>query len=318
MAQKIIRLIFMGTPVFAIPVLQALITAKDVQVVAVYTTPDRPKGRGRTLEMPPVKDYAVNLGLPVFQPSSLRSEATQEELAKHRPDLIVVAAFGQLLPNTLLNTPTHGCLNLHPSLLPKYRGPSPVANAILNGEGVTGVTLMLLDNGLDTGPIISQREYALSDQETAECLTTSLFKIGAQMLLDSLGPWVAGQTTAHKQDETFSSTTRKLERRDGEADWGESAQELDRRRRAFDPWPGLFTKWDGKVLKLLDVLPLPTTIAPNVGPGLVVPLSIQEASVGVGTGNGILGLKSVRLESRGALSATDFLQGYPNFLGAEL
>ena len=318
MSEKKIRLIFMGTPVFAIPVLRALTTAEEAQVIAVFTPPDRPKGRGRSLEMPPVKGYAVEHGLPVFQPASLRSETAQEELARLRPDVIVIAAYGKLLPSPVLSTPPHGCLNLHPSLLPRYRGPSPVATAILEGREVTGVTLMLLDERMDTGPIISQREYALSGRETAACLTLSLFQTGAQLLLDTLGPWVSGRVTARPQDEALSTTTRKLERIDGAADFRISALELDRRCRAFSPWPGLFTKWDGKVLKFLDVLPLPATAAPQAGPGLVVPLSIPEASVGVGTGDGILGLSSVQLEGRRALPAAEFLQGYPQFLGARL
>ena len=313
-----IRLIFMGTPVFAIPVLRALTTAQEAQVVAVFTPPDRPRGRGRAVEMPPVKGYAVELGLPVFQPASLRSAEAQEELTKLRPDVIVIAAYGKLLPPPVLNTPPHGCLNLHPSLLPKYRGPSPVATAILDGQEVTGVTLMLLDEQMDTGPIISQREYALSGRENAACLTLSLFQLGAQLLLDTLGPWVSGRLTARAQDEALSTTTRKLERGDGAVDWRVSAPDLDRRCRAFSPWPGLFTNWDGKVLKLLDVLPLPATAATPSVPGSVMPLSIPEASVGVGTGDGILGLRSVQLEGRRALPVAEFLLGYPQFLGAQL
>ena len=149
------RLVFMGTPSHVIPVLSALTAARDVQVVAVYTPPDRPKGRGRQMEMPPVKSFALECGMPVHQPASLRTEPVQAELAEYRPDVMVIAAYGKLLPPPVLNTPTHGCLNLHPSLLPRYRGPSPVATAILEGEETTGVTLMLLDEGMDTGPTIS-------------------------------------------------------------------------------------------------------------------------------------------------------------------
>ena len=318
MSENEARVIFMGTPLFAIPVLRALTTVKEARVIAVYTPPDRPKGRGRAVEMPPVKSYAVELGLPVFQPASLRSKEAQDELAGLRPHLIVIAAYGKLLPPPVLKTPRNGCLNLHPSLLPKYRGPSPVATAILDGQQVTGVTLMLLDEGMDTGPIIAQREYALSGDETTPCLTQSLFQTGSQLLLDTLGPWLAGQVTARPQDAALSTTTGKLERCDGMADWLASASELERRCRAFSPWPSLFTKWDGKVLKLLDVLPLPATSARDTAPGLVAPLSIPEAPVGVGTGDGILGLRSVQLEGRRALPTAEFLQGYPQFLGARL
>ena len=318
MSDNAIRLVFMGTPDFAVPVLRALTTAEGPRVTAVFTPPDRPKGRGRSVEMPPIKSCAVGLGLPVFQPASLRGEAAQEELAKLEPDVIVVAAYGKLLPPPVLNTPRYGCLNLHPSLLPRYRGPSPVASAILDGEAVTGVTLMLLDEGMDTGPIIAQREYALSGRETAAGLTLSLFQTGAQLLLDTLGPWVAGGIAAKPQDEALATTTRKLERGDGAVDWRAPASELERRCRAFSPWPGLFSRWDGKVLKLLDVAPLPSTVAPHTGPGLVTPLSVPRTPVGVGTGDGILALKSVQLEGRRPLTAAEFLQGYPQFLGARL
>ena len=270
------------------------------------------------MEMPPVKGYAVGAGLPVFQPASLRSEKAQEELAGLKPDVIVIAAYGKLLPSPVLNTPPHGCLNLHPSLLPKYRGPSPVPTAILDGEEITGVTLMLLDEGMDTGPIVTQREYALTGRETAACLTLSLFQTGAQLLLDTLGPWVEGLVEARPQEAAISTTTRKLERSDGAVDWSLSASELDRRCRAFSPWPGLFTTWEGKTLKLLDVIPSPSSAAPHAVPGLVVPLSIPEAPAGVVTGNGILGLRCVQLEGRRAVPTPELLQGYPQFLGAQL
>ena len=318
MAGNRIRIVFMGTPAFAIPVLQALADAPEAQVVAVITPPDRPRGRGRAVETPPIKRYAIEADLPVFQPASLRSDSAQAEVARLRPDIIVIAAYGKLLPAQVLNTPSYGCLNLHPSLLPRYRGPSPVASAILDGEEVTGVTLMLLDEGMDTGPIISQREYPLSGWENADGLTVSLFRTGAQLLLEDLGPWVAGQLTAQPQDESRSTATRKLERNDGAAEWLLSAAELERRCRAYNPWPGLFTNWDGKVLKLLDVLLLPKTAAPQAGPGLVVPLSTADVCVGVGTADGVLGLISVQLEGRRPSSTVEFLQGYPQFLGARL
>ena len=318
MSKNKTRIIFMGTPDFAVPVLRALARYDEVQVVGVYTPPDRPKGRGRTVEMPPVKGYAIEVGLPVFQPASLRGEGAQAELAGLRPDVIVIAAYGKLLPSPVLNTPRHGCLNLHPSLLPKYRGPSPVATTILDGQEVTGVTLMLLDERMDTGPIISQREYTLTGRETASCLTRSLFQSGAELLLETLGPWVKGLVKVRLQDDALATTTRKLERSDGAADWRVSASELDRRCRAFSPWPGLFTTWDGKVLKLLDVLPLPAEAVPQYEPGLVVPLSVPEVPLGVVTGDGILGLRCVQLEGRRALPTPVFLQGYPQFMGVQL
>lgn len=308
------RVVFMGTPAFAVPVLRALAKSDEAEVAAVYTRPDRPKGRGRAVEMPAVKSCALELGLPVFQPASLRNEAEQEELAGLEPDVIVVAAYGQLLPPAVLNAPSLGCLNLHPSQLPKYRGASPVATAILNGETVTGVTVMLVDEGMDTGPIVSQMEYPLSGKETAGDLTAMLFEAGAELLLGALGPWAAGEITATAQDGALATLTRRLERGDGEADWTTPAHELERRCRAFDPWPGLYTNWNGKTLKLLEVEPLPGDAAP----GVVVGLNAGETPVGVGTGDGMLGLKSLQLEGRRAVAAAEFLRGYPGFVGAQL
>ena len=312
------RVVFMGTPAFAVPVLQALAKSDKTEVVAVYTRPDRPKGRGRALEMPAVKGCGLELGLQVFQPDSLRNEEAQEQLAGLEPDAIVVAAYGQLLPPAVLNTPTLGCLNLHPSLLPKYRGASPVATAILDGAAVTGITLMVLDEGMDTGPIVAQLEYTLSGKETAGDLTSELFVAGARLLLDTLGPWTAGEIIAKAQDGTAATVTRRLERGDGEVDWKTPAQELERRCRAFNPWPGLYTKWNGKTLKLLEVEPGPATAAGDVALGVVVGLGACETPVGVGTGDGVLGLKSLQLEGRRAVSAEEFLRGYPQFVGAQL
>ena len=312
------RLVFMGTPDFVVPVLEALATAPNVEVVGVFTPPDRPKGRGRPTEMSPVKGYALSKGLPVYQPATLRSVQVQNELAGLGPDVVVVAAYGKLLPPQVLRTPLHGCLNLHPSLLPRYRGATPVAAAILDAEAVTGMTLMLLDEGMDTGPIVGQLEYPLSGAETAEALTASLFQLGAGLLLDSLDPWVAGQLTAQPQDESRATTTGKLERTDGLADWALPAAALERRCRAYTPWPGLFTHWEGKVLKLLDVVPLPQEAAPMAKPGQVAALSAEEPLMGVGTGAGILGLRRVQLEGRRAATIEEFLRGYTGFVGSRL
>jgi methionyl-tRNA formyltransferase len=334
------RLLFMGTPTFVIPVLEALRTAGDIDLVGVYTTPDRPKGRGRPQEMSPVKSYSLSQGLPVYQPTSLRSARVQTELAALHPDVIVVAAYGKFLPTEVLHTPPHGCLNLHPSLLPRYRGPSPVVTAILERESVTGITLMLLNEGMDTGSLIAQRTHPISSKDTAETLTATLFQLGAELLLENLGPWVSGQLQPQPQDETKATVTRKLERPDGLVSWDLSAVELERRRRAYTPWPGLFTHWKGQVLKLLDVVALPgdTPLTPvseadppvspltkrgvqgggEPAPGLVVPLPLRDTPVGVGTGQGILGLKLVQLEGRRAVTAGEFLRGYPEFLYSQL
>jgi methionyl-tRNA formyltransferase len=311
------RLVFMGTPAFVIPVLDALIHTKVVEVVGVYTPPDRPSGRGRSSSVPPVKGQAVALGLPVYQPATLRSARVQAELAALKPDVILVAAYGKLLPPEVLKTPPRGCLNLHPSLLPRHRGPSPVATAILEGDAVTGVTLMLLDEGMDTGPIIAQLEHPLSPSDTAETLTAALFQMG-NTLLKNLGPWVSGELAARPQEEAKATITHKLERAHGEARWELSAMGLERRRRAFTPWPGLFTHWQGKVLKLLDVVALPAEAGPSPEPGLVVPLPLKDVAIGVGTGQGVLGIKALQLEGRRPVAGDEFRRGYPSFIGARL
>jgi methionyl-tRNA formyltransferase len=311
------RLVFMGTPTFVIPVLDALIRTTGVEVVGVYTPPDRPSGRGRSPSVPPVKGHALALGLPVYQPATLRSARGQAELAALKPDVILVAAYGKLLPSEVLKTPPHGCLNLHPSLLPRHRGPSPVATAILEGDAVTGVSLMLLDEGMDTGPIIAQREHPLSPSDTAETLTAALFQMG-NTLLKNLGPWVSGQLAALPQEEAKATITHKLERAHGEARWDLPAMALERRRRAYTPWPGLFTHWQGKVLKLLDVVALPAEADLSPEPGQVVPLPLKDVAIGVGTGQGVLGIKALQLEGRRPVTGDEFRRGYPRFIGARL
>ena len=323
-----IRTIFMGTPTFAIPVLEALLQSDKANVVGVYTTPDRPRGRGRLAERTPVKQYAVDRQLPVYQHATLRSARVQGELAALQPQAIVVAAYGKFLPPEVLRMPPHGCLNLHPSLLPRYRGPSPVATAIFEGAEVTGVSLMLLDQGMDTGPIIAQREQATSVGDTTDSLTVALFRLGAELLLENLVAWSSGRLKAQLQDEARATVTRKLERADGLARWELSAEELDRQRRAYTPWPGLFTHWQGQVLKLLDTAPLPgeTPLHPPLPRGeteapphgQVVSLGRWDVPLGVVAGSGILGLKTVQLEGRRAVASAEFLRGYAGFVGARL
>ncbi len=316
------RVVFMGTPEFAVPVLEKLCNADDCEVVAVYTPPDRPRGRGRGVEFSPVKTAAIKLGLPVSQPISFRPTEAKDQLDAYQPDVIAVAAYGRLLPARVLEMPEHGCLNIHPSLLPRYRGPSPVVTAILDGVSATGVSLMLLDEGMDTGPIIAQRERALEGDENAGGLTAQLFAAGADLLVETLGPWAAGDIKAVGQDDTAATVTRKLERNDGLADWGLSAAELERRQRAFTPWPGLFTQWNDRSLRLIEVSVgegLADHSEPSAPvPGEVVALPLKEVPVGIGTPNGILGLKTVQLEGRRGMASAEFIRGYPDFIGSRL
>ena len=316
------RVIFMGTPEYSVPALRMLLDSPGREVVGVYTPPDRPRGRGQNLEATPVKMASLDMGLPVFQPASLRSAAVQDEMAELKPDVAVVAAYGKLLPGPVLRLPSKGCLNIHPSLLPKYRGPSPVATALLDGVETTGVTLMLLDEGMDTGPTVAQKQYPLDGTETAETLTEDLFGIGAGLLAEHLDAWVSGSLTALPQDQAAATVTRKLERADGRADWQLTATELERRHRAFTPWPGLFTSWEGKTLRLLEVVafepPFDTLGFVLEEPGLVQGLALQDCPLGIGTARGLLGVKTLQLEGRRATTAAEFLNGYPAFVGSRL
>ena len=312
----------MGTPEFAAPALLALHQAAGVELTGVVTPPDRPRGRSGRPAAPPVKAAALELGLPVFQPPGLRSAAAQERLAAMRPEVIVVAAYGRLLPPETLQLPPFGCLNLHPSLLPQGRGPSPVADTLLRGAAETGVSLMLLDEGMDTGPVLAQRVIPLDGTETAGALTERLFRLGAELLLEALPARVEGRLPAQPQDDSQATITRRLEREDGRADWTQPAAALARQQRAYTPWPGLFTTWNGQNLKLLAVeaaggLP-PDYQGPTVQPpGLVIP-GASPGGLAVVTGDGLLSLKSLQLEGRRPNTAPEFLSGFPSIAGAVL
>ena len=303
----------MGTPRFAVPVLSALLDAGH-DVVGVFCQPDRPASRGRRLLAPPVKAYAAERGLPVFQPASLRRDGeARGQLASMAPDLIVVAAYGQLLPADILAIPRLDCLNVHPSLLPRYRGPSPVASAILDGAAVTGVTVMKVDEGMDTGPIVASRETRIGPRETADELTERLFGMGADLLVSRLPGWAGGRLQASPQDDSQATVTRRLSRRDGEMDWTRSADYLARQVRAYHPWPGSTTFWQGRRLKIVEVRRADAAAAPS--PGEVVAL---EDGVGVGTGGGVLELRRVQMESRGVTTPEELARGHPGFVGSIL
>ena len=228
----------MGTPDFAVPVLETL-CSNGHDVAAVYTRPDRPAGRGRRLSPPPVKVYAEQHDIPVVQPASLRQERIIETLASLKPQAMVVAAYGRILPPEMLRVSPLGVLNVHPSLLPKYRGPSPVTEAILAGEPKVGVSVMLLDEGMDTGPILAQKETGVFPEEPADQLTQRLFALGADLLTEVLPAWEAGEIKPVPQNEDEASVTRLYSRKDGEIDWSLPAEYLARQLRALHPWPGL-------------------------------------------------------------------------------
>ena len=307
------RLVFMGTPEFAVPALEYLVNA-GYEIAAVYTQPDTPSGRGRTITSPPVKKTAQTHGLAVFQPISLKQPEEVRRLVDINPDVVVVAAFGQLLPQAILDIPCHGCLNIHPSLLPRYRGPSPVAASILAGDDVTGVSIMLLDMGMDTGPVLAQESMPIIPEDTTGSLTNRLARVGAQLLLNTLPVWVEhaiSPTPQNDQEATYSTV---LTKKSGELDWHTSAVDLARRVRAMQPWPGSYTRWRGKLLKIVEAAPLPELHATQ--PGQVVIIERGKAKLlAVQTREGLLELLTVQLEGKKAVTAEEFLRGQKDIDG---
>lgn len=309
------RIVFMGTPEFAVPSLERLIL-DQYQVVAVYTQPDRLAGRGRALASPPVKEAALRLGLPVVQLASLKSEESVSRLAGLKPDVIVVAAFGQILPQPVLDVPAYGCINIHPSLLPRHRGASPVAAAILSGDEFTGVSIMLLDSGMDTGPMLARAAIPVSPRDNTGSLTEKLSLIAAHLLQETLTSWRRREIAPRPQNEAEATYSPRITKEAGEIDWHLSAVEIWRRVRAFNPWPGSYTRWRGKQLKIIEAVPLTGEEALEVG--RVVALPGHGAVPGIGTGDGILGVVKVQLEGKREISAADFLRGQRDFIGAIL
>jgi methionyl-tRNA formyltransferase len=306
------RLVFMGTPPFAVPSLEAL--AGEYEVAAVVTQPDRPARRGRKLTPSAVNKAAKELGLPVVQPASLREEEAVAELARLAPRVMVVAAYGEILRRRVLAIPPSGVVNVHPSLLPKYRGASPIAGALLAGEQQTGVTIMLMDEGMDTGPILGQRTEDIDPQDTTGSLEERLSRIGAQLLSEVLPAWLEGRIEARAQDDAQATYTKPISKGDGVIDWSLPAIEIWNRVRAYNPRPGARTWWAGDQLKVLRARPMPDWKG-ETKPGGVVEL---RPGVAVATGDGALLLEEVQLAGKRAMLAEDFVRGQRDFVGAEL
>ena len=238
----------MGSPEFALPSLRAL--ASHYPLTGVVTQPDRPAGRGRKLTPPPVKVLADEYDIPVIQPRRLRKQEAMAQLQKWQPDVIVVAAFGQILKPEVLELPPHGCVNVHASLLPRWRGAAPIRAAILHGDEQSGVTIMRMDPGVDTGPILSQRAIPIRPDDTAETLSERLAVLGAELLMETLPGYLDGKITPSPQDDSHATYAPMLKKEDGELDFSQTAVQLARRVRAFNPWPGTFTRWNGNLLKI--------------------------------------------------------------------
>jgi methionyl-tRNA formyltransferase len=327
-----VRIIYMGTPQFAVPALEALIAGREpgkvlpegYEIATVITRVDKPVGRGQEIVYSPVKQTALAHGIPVWQPGSLKKPENIEALAAYKADLYIVAAFGQILPQAVLDQPRYGTLNIHASLLPRYRGVSPISEAILQGDRETGVTIMLLDAGVDTGPILLKRTVPLSGEETTGSLTETLAQVGAQALLETLPLWISGHITPIPQDETQATHTRMLRKEDGEISWQRPAAVLARMVRAYTPWPGTYTHWRGKLLKIihahaLEVEPGAPTPDETLVPGMV---SVREEGgqevLAIVTGSGLLIVDRLQLEGKRAMSVAEFLRGYPQIVGEVL
>jgi methionyl-tRNA formyltransferase len=319
-------IVFIGTPAFAVPSLRAL--ARDGHpIAAVITQPDRPAGRHRGPRPPPVKIAALDLGLMVLQPDNLRDSDTLMRLRELSPEAIVVVAYGQILRRAVLEIPTHGVLNVHPSLLPRWRGASPIPAAILAGDERTGVTIMLMDEGMDSGPILAQSEASIDDNHTAVSLSDSLAQVGASLLTETLPRWLASGIVPRPQDESQATTCPLLRKEDGAIAWTLPAIDIWRLVRAYNPWPGAFASLNGELLRIWQAQPL--GVSSSADPGAVLELDEQwannlpagirnQAAFAVQTGSGIFVPLEVQRAGRRILTAADFLRGMPGLIGQRL
>lgn len=301
------KIIFMGTPDFAVGTLEALVEAGHDVVLAV-TQPDKPKGRGKIMQFPPVKEAALAHNIEVYQPKRIREPDCVDFLKKYAPELIVVAAFGQILPEEILSMPKFGCMNVHASLLPKYRGAAPIQWAVLNGESVTGVTIMQMDAGLDTGDILEQAEVVLEADETGGSLFDKLASAGAKLCVQTIAHLEEGTLTAAPQDESLASHTGKITKEMGKIDWQEPADVIERKVRGLNPWPGAYTKLNGKTLKIWKASVC--TAGPqenNTSAGTVI--LADKAHLVIQTGAGKLALKELQLEGKKRMQVDAFLRG---------
>jgi len=298
------KIVFMGTPEFAVPSLQMLLS-EGYNVAAVVSQPDRPKGRKRLLTPTPVKEVAIENGIPVLQPMKLRSPESVDELAKLQPDLIVTAAYGQILPKAVLDLPRLGCINVHGSLLPEYRGGAPIQRSIMNGETVTGVTIMYMAEGLDTGDMISRVEVPITDEDTAGTMFEKLSIAGANLLRETLPELIAGRIEAVKQDDSLATYSPNLTREDERIDWSRSSRDIFNQVRGLVPWSGGFTLWQDEVFKVWSCRV--SASASDAVPGTV--LACDTNGIEVKTGDGSIILTQVQPAGKKAMDASEFVRG---------
>lgn len=300
-----LRIIYAGTPEFAVPALNALIKSNH-KIIAVYTQPDRPAGRGRKIQFGAVKQVAIDAGISVEQPVSLKDSDIQQNLAGYQADVMVVAAYGLILPQVVLDTPKYGCLNIHGSLLPRWRGAAPIHRAIQTGDKESGVTIMQMAEGLDTGDILLKVSSPITSHDTSESIHDRLSNDGAQALLTVLEQLGLNQLQPEVQDESLTTYAHKLDKAEAEIDWTDSAEQIDRKIRAFNPWPVSFTKYNGKLLRIFM-----SKLEPQIKSSAVAGTVISESKEGIyiTTGDGVLSFSRLQLPGKKAINASDFLNG---------
>ena len=307
------KIVFMGTPDFAVPALEALVKGGH-QVIAVVTQPDKPKGRGKGMAMPPVKEKAMEFNIPVYQPVKVREEGFSQQLRELSPEVIVVAAFGQILPKVILDLPRYGCINIHASLLPKYRGAAPIQWAIINGEKETGVTTMMMDAGLDTGDMLEKTVVPIEEGETAQSLSDKLSAAGGPLILSTLKKVEEGTLTRTPQRDEESCYAKILQKTLGRIDWNREAEHIERLIRGLNPWPSAYTTLNGKSLKLWKAKALLEEYPGEAGQ--VVKAVGNELLIK--TGKGTLKAEALQLEGKKRMEADAFLRGCPIEEGTRL
>lgn len=307
------KVIFMGTPDFSVGTLAALVEAGHEVVLAV-TQPDKPKGRGKEMQYTPVKEYALEKGIPVYQPEKVRRPECIEELKKYQADVCVVIAFGQILPKEILEMTPYGCINVHASLLPKYRGAAPIQWAIINGESISGVTTMQMDEGLDTGDMLEKVEVPLGEKITGGELHDLLAEAGAKLCVQTLEKLEKGELKPEKQSETPTAYARMLDKKLGNIDWTRPAVEIERLIRGLNPWPSAYTTWNEKTMKIWDADVVDEE--KTAEPGTIIEVTKQTFSVQ--TGEGALRINELQIPGKKKMSADAFLRGYQVKTGEKL
>lgn len=315
--QKIFKIVFMGTPDFALPSLDALIKSDDFDVVLVVTQEDKKVGRKQIVTPTPVKIMAEENNIPIAQPKKIKE--IEDELKNLKPDFIVVTAYGQIIPQSILDIAQYGPFNVHGSLLPKYRGAAVVQAPILNGDSKTGITIIKMEAGLDTGPILKQAEIVLDKAETAENLFDKLSKLGAEILPKTLIDFASGKLEFKKQDDSKASYVKMIKKEDGKIDWNKSAIEIERMVRALNPWPSAFgqLKVKSEKLKILKILKVENNIL-DVNKYKVGEVFLDDDKLAVQCGDGAIVIKELQMEGKNKMNANDFLLGQKNFVGTIL